>query len=157
MSSGEKTNEYGYIEILEDDMKFLKDVNTYNSDYSKKLVMQNFVIQQCVSSQELNDKLEVIMKKLNLESIESLSQFGILYDTSKNQLYNNKPEEEIYIQNDDGEIYAFDKHPKRRIELKKFENNMIIVDKKQLLRTINDKNEIREIFQIIEKENYLLI
>ena len=86
MSSGEKTNEYGYIEILEDDMKFLKDVNTYNSDYSKKLVMQNFVIQQCVSSQELNDKLEVIMKKLNLKSIESLSQFGILYDTSKNQL-----------------------------------------------------------------------
>ena len=157
MSSGEKTNEYGYIEILEDDMKFLKDVNTYNSDYSKKLVMQNFVIQQCVSSQELNDKLEVIMKKLNLESIESLSQFGILYDTSKNQLYKNKPEEEIYIQNDDGGIYAFDKHPKRRIELKKFENNIIIVDKKQLLRTINDKNEIREIFQIIEKENYLLI
>ena len=153
LSSGEKTNEYGYVEVSEDDMRFLKEVNTINQEDSQNLVKQNFLIQRCNSSDELNYKLEIIKNKLKLDSIEQLSQIGILYDISKNELYKNKPGEEIYIQGDDGEIYTFDEHPKREIELKKFENNIIIIDKKQLLRTVKNKNEIMEIVGIVERED----
>ena len=117
---------------------------------------QNFLIKRCDSSEELNKRLEIIREKLNLKSIEDLSQVGILYDISKNELYKNKPGEEIYIQSDDGNIYTFDKHPKRKIELKKFENNIIMIDKKHLLRNIKSKSEIMEIMEIIgilEREN----
>ena len=117
------------------------------------MVKQNFLIQRYNSSDELNYKLEIIKNKLKLDSIEQLSQIGILYDISKNELYKNKPGEEVYIQGDDGEIYTFDEHPKREIELKKFENNIIIIDKKQLLRTVKNKNEIMEIVGIVERED----
>ena len=156
LSSGEKTNQYGYIDLDKDDIEFLKDVDKINIEDSKKLVEQNFLIKRCDSSEELNKRLEIIREKLNLKSIEDLSQVGILYDISKNELYKNKPGEEIYIQSDDGNIYTFDKHPKRKIELKKFENNIIMIDKKHLLRNIKSKSEIMEIMEIIgilEREN----
>lgn len=153
LSSGEKTNEYGYIELSENDIRFLKEIYKINLGDSKKLMMQNFLVQRCDSSEELNDKLQNIKEKLKLGSIEELSQVGILYDISKNQLYKDKLGEEIYIQNDDGEIYTFDKHPKRKIQLKEFENSIIIIDKKQLARTLKNKDEIMGIIEIIRREN----
>lgn len=69
-------------------------------------------------------------------------------------MYKDKKGEEIFIEDEDGKIYTFDKHPKRRVPLKTFTNVVVIVDKEKLKEKTKIKKLLKrlEIFLEIERK-----
>ena len=74
---------------------------------------------------------------------------------AKNSLYKNKKGEKIFVEDEDGKIYTFDKHPKRRVPIKTFTNVVVIVDKEKLKeKTKNEEvvNTVKDILRDRKKE-----
>lgn len=64
-------------------------------------------------------------------------------------MYKDKKGEEIFIEDEDGKIYTFDKHPKRRVPLKTFTNVVVIVDKEKLKEKTKNKEAVKAVGDIL--------
>ena len=51
-----------------------------------------------------------------------MKDYGITFDVSKNSLYKSDAGEDIYVEDEDGKVYTYNKHPNRTMPLKKFTN-----------------------------------
>ena len=98
---------------------------------------------------DLLNKLKEIKKELGEEGKFTPENYGISYYVSKNSLYKDKKGEEIFIEDEDGKIYTFDKHPKRRVPLKTFTNVVVIVDKEKLKEKTKNKEAVKAVGDIL--------
>lgn len=106
-------------------------------------------MQKCNNEKDLKYKLKEIKREINPNEEFDFKDFGITYDVSKNNLYKSKPGEEIYVADEKGKVYTFDKHPKRTVPLKKFTNVIIIIDKEKLKDKVKDEENVDRIVDIV--------
>lgn len=151
MISTEETDEYGRVKISKEDREFINQVKNIEESETTEAVRRDFEVEQYDSKQELHNILEQIKSTLNIKE-EELSEYGILFDVSKNSLYKDKPGEEIYIYDENGKVNTFDKHPNRKVPLMTFENAIIIIEKPQLMEKVKDKEKLQEVLLLTQKQ-----
>lgn len=129
MVTKEDINEDGNIRLSAKDAKFFDRIAQKSAGSTLELIRKRYVMQKCNNEKDLKHKLKDIKRKIDSNEEFDFKDFGITYDVYKNNLYKNKPGEEIYIADEKGKVYTFDKHPKRTVPLKKFTNVILIIDK----------------------------
>ena len=117
---------------------------------TQELIQERYITQKCRNEKDLKYKLKEIKKKLDVEGKIIPEDYGITYYVSKNSLYKDKKGEEIFVEDEDGKIYTFDKHPKRRVPIKTFTNVVVIVDKEKLKEKTQDEEKVKEVKEILK-------
>ena len=149
MVNKEDMNEDGNIRLSTEDIKFFNRIAELPRESTLELIRKRYVMQKCHNEKDLKYKLNEIKKVINLKEEFDFKDFGITYDISKNDLYKNKPGEEIYVTDEKGEVYTFDKHPKRQVPLKKFTNVIIIIEKEKLRDRVKDEETVCKVIDIV--------
>lgn len=77
-----------------------------------------------------------------------MKDYGITFDVSKNSLYKSDAGEDIYVEDEDGKVYTYNKHPNRTMPLKKFTNVILIIDRENLKDKLKNPEKIAQIEDI---------
>ena len=77
-----------------------------------------------------------------------MKDYGITFDVSKNSLYKSDAGEDIYVEDEDGKVYTYNKHTKRTMPLKKFTNVILIIDRENLKDKLKNPEKIAQIEDI---------
>ena len=150
MVNNEDVNEYGNITLSREDLNFFNRIKNIPEHSTIDLINERYSIKKCKNQKDLKYRLREIKKLLDIKGNIDFKNYGIVYDISKNNLYKNKPGEEIYVSDEDGKVYTFDTHPKRTIPLKKFTNATIIVDKDKLKENVKNEKVISSVLDIVK-------
>lgn len=148
MVTKEDMNEDGNIRLSAEKAKFFDRIAQLPAGSTLELIRKRYVMQKCNNEKDLKHKLKEIKKAINTNGEIDFKEYGITYDVSKNNLYKNKPGEEIYVEDEEGKVYKFDEHPKRTVPLKKFTNVIIIIDKDKLKDKVKDETTVNKIIDI---------
>ena len=150
MVTNEDVNEYGNIGRLSpENDRFFRRIGKIPQGSTKALIKERYITQKCRNEKDLKYKLKEIRKELGEEGKFTPEDYGIAYYISKNSLYKNKKGEEIYVEDENGKIYTFDSHPKRKVELKNFTNVVIIVDKEKLKEKTKNEKIVQKVTDIL--------
>lgn len=150
MVTNEDVNEYGNIgRLLPENDRFFRRIGKIPQGSTKALIKERYITQKCRNEKDLKYKLKEIRKELGEEGKFTPEDYGIAYYISKNSLYKNKKGEEIYVEDENGKIYTFDSHPKRKVELKNFTNVVIIVDKEKLKEKTKNEKIVQKVTDIL--------
>lgn len=152
MISPEESDEYGNVNHPKEDIEFLKEIEKIDDD-KEKLLKENYHVIEYNSEEEMNSSIDKIKqsKKLGIGS-QDLDKLGIICDVTKNSTYKNKPGEEIFLYDENGEIFTYDKAPARTMPIKHFENAILIIDKKQLAKTLGKEQYVHEIIRLLDNQ-----
>lgn len=148
MVTKEDMNEDGNIRLSAENAKFFDRIAQLPAGSTLELIRKRYVMQKCNNEKDLKHKLKEIKREINQNEEFDFKDFGITYDVSKNNLYKSKPGEEIYVADEEGKVYTFDKHPKRTIPLKKFTNAILIIDREKLRDKVKDETTVDRIIDI---------
>lgn len=148
MVTKEDMNEDGNIRLSAENAKFFNRIAQLPVGSTLELIRKRYLMQKCNNEKDLKHKLKEIKREINPNEEFDFKDFGITYDVSKNNLYKNKPGEEIYVADEDEKVYTFDKHPKRTVPLKKFTNVILIIDKEKLRDKVKDDETAGKIIDI---------
>ena len=148
MVTKEDVNEDGNIRLSAENAKFFDRIAQLPAGSTLELIRKRYVMQKCNNEKDLKHKLKEMKREINPNEEFDFKDFGITYDVSKNNLYKNKPGEEIYVADEEGKVYTFDKHPKRTVPLKRFTNVILIIDKEKLKDKVKDDATVDRIIDI---------
>lgn len=148
MVTKEDVNEDGNIRLSAENAKFFDRIAQLPAGSTLELIRKRYVMQKCNNEKDLKHKLKEMKREINSNEEFDFKDFGITYDVSKNNLYKSKPGEEIYVADEEGKVYTFDKHPKRTVPLKKFTNVILIIDKEKLRDKVKDEETVNRIIDI---------
>lgn len=148
MVTKEDMNEDGNIRLSAENAKFFDRIAQLPVGSTLELIRKRYIMQKCNNEKDLKHKLKEIKKAIDTNGEIDFKEYGITYDVSKNNLYKNKPGEEIYVEDEEGKVYTFDEHPKRTVPLKKFTNVIIIIDKDKLKDKVKDETTVNKIIDI---------
>lgn len=152
MASKEKSTNGQDTMMDEESEELLLQMCKIDRNDTKNMTANTFKILSFNSEQDLRNFIENIKKILSLEGQKSLENYGILQDCSKNYLYKNKPEEEIYISDEEGKVYAYDKYPGRTLNLEQFTNIIVVFDYLKLQEAVKDENLLKQIMNLFVQE-----
>ena len=152
MISPEESDEYGNVNHPKEDIEFLKEIEKIDDD-KEKLLKENYHVIEYNSEEEMNSSIDKIKqsKKLGIGS-QDLDKLGIICDVTKNSTYKNKPGEEIFLYDENGGIFTYDKAPARTMPIKHFENAITIIDKKQLAKTLGKEQYVHEVIHLLDNQ-----
>ena len=148
MVTKEDMNEDGNIRLSAENAKFFDRIAQLPAGSTLELIRKRYVMQKCNNEKDLKHKLKEIKREINQNEEFDFKDCGITYDVSKNNLYKSKLGEEIYVSDEDGKVYTFDKHPKRTVPLKKFTNVILIIDREKLRDKLKDETTVDRIIDI---------
>ena len=148
MVTKENMNEDGNIKLSREDSRFFDRISEFKGGTTIKLINKRYINQKCENRKDLKYKLKEIMEIINPDESCDMKDYGITFDVSKNSLYKSDAGEDIYVEDEDGKVYTYDKHPKRTMPLKKFTNVILIIDREKLKDKLKDTEKIAQIEDI---------
>ena len=148
MVTKENMNEDGNIKLSREDSRFFDRISEFKGGTTIELINKRYINQKCENRKDLKYKLKEIMEIINPDESCDMKDYGITFDVSKNSLYKSDEGEDIYVEDEDGKVYTYDKHPKRTMPLKKFTNVILIIDREKLKDKLKDPEKIAQIEDI---------
>lgn len=103
-------------EFSKEDEDFVSKMENFKD--TEQFYKENCIVLQTNEENEVDEMKAKIKELLKIEQDEDLEQNGVFYWTRKLCMYKAKPGEEVYIEDEDGKVYEYSQHPKRRLELK---------------------------------------
>ena len=152
MTQENGNNEEEKTKIDTENEELIAKICKIDNEDIKELLEDNFKLISFNNEKDLEKFITKIKNVLKIESDEVLERYGILKSCSKNYLYKNKPGEEIYISDEEGKIYTYDKFPSRRKSLAKFANTIIILDCFKLKEFVTDEKDIKQVIYLFTQE-----
>ena len=148
MVTKEDMNEDGNIRLSREDARFFDRISEFTAGSTIDLISKRYINQKCNNEKDLKYKLKEIKKIINPDEDIDMKDYGITFDVSKNSLYKSDAGEDIYVEDEKGRVYTYDKHPKRTMPLKKFTNVILIIDREKLKDKLKDPEKLAEIEDI---------
>lgn len=148
MVTKEDMNEDGNIRLSREDARFFDRISEFTAGSTIDLISKRYINQKCNNEKDLKYKLKEIKKIINPDEDIDMKDYGITFDVSKNSLYKSDAGEDIYVEDEKGRVYTYDKHPKRTMPLKKFTNVILIIDREKLKDKLKDSEKLAEIEDI---------
>ena len=148
MVNREDMNEDGNIRLSREDANFFDRIAKLPEESTQNLIKQKYTLQKCNNEKDLKYKLKEMRRIVSPTEKVDLKDYGITYEVSNNSLYKEKEGEEIYLSDEDGKIYTYDKYPGRTLPLKKFTNVILIIDNTKLKERLKDLEKAQQVIDV---------
>ena len=140
--------------LTETEKNFLKNIkSTMKPEHPLHEALTDKSIEEKIISVSSKEKLEELITKLNQANIDTQNETGMYTWQNKIKVYN--PKEPIFVRGINGDLYTFDKHPDKKLDISPRYNYGAMIS--PALMRINgiDENKIEQAKSIFDNYDAL--